>query len=60
MYNIVREIHFSYGHRLVGHPGKCAHLHGHNGRVQIEVSSKMLNSQNMVMDFSEIRESIGS
>lgn len=60
MYHVTREIHFSYGHRLVGHPGKCAHLHGHNGRVQIEVSSKMLNTQNMVMDFAEIRESIGS
>ena len=58
-YSVIREIHFSYGHRLLNHPGKCARLHGHNGRVQIKVSSKKLNGQKMVMDFYEIRSVIG-
>ncbi|MCA9184361.1 MAG: 2-amino-4-hydroxy-6-hydroxymethyldihydropteridine diphosphokinase [Pirellulaceae bacterium] len=31
------EFHFFYGHRLLRYAGKCRHLHGHNGRVQIEV-----------------------
>lgn len=60
MYYVSREIHFSYGHRLLNHPGKCAHLHGHNGRVQIEVSSEKLNHMNMVVDFAEIKETIGN
>ncbi len=59
MYLITREIHFSYGHRLIDHHGKCAHLHGHNGRVLIEVSSEMLDHQDMVMDFEKIRDSVG-
>ena len=60
MYRVGREVHFSYGHRLLEHDGKCANLHGHNGRVIVEVSSQMLNHQGMVMDFYKIRESIGA
>lgn len=55
MYKVIREIHFSYGHRLLNYEGKCAYLHGHNGRVQIEVSTSSLNDQNMVVDFYEIK-----
>ena len=60
MYRVGREVHFSYGHRLLDYEGKCANLHGHNGRVIVEVSSQMLNPQGMVMDFYKIRESIGA
>lgn len=59
MYTVIREIHFSYGHRLVGHQGKCRHVHGHNGRVQIEVAAEKLDPLNMVVDFSEISRTIG-
>ncbi len=59
MYQVIREIHFSYGHRLVGHAGKCRHVHGHNGRVQIEVASEKLDKLGMVIDFSEISRTIG-
>lgn len=59
MYTVIKEIHFSYGHRLVGHAGKCRHVHGHNGRVQIEVAADKLDKLNMVVDFSEISRGIG-
>lgn len=59
MFSVVREIHFSYGHRLFQHPGKCAHLHGHNARVQVEISSQMLDAQGMVVDFEQIKETVG-
>ncbi len=59
MYKVIREIHFSYGHRLVGHQGKCRHVHGHNGRVQIEVASEKLDQLGMVIDFSEISRTVG-
>ncbi|MBI3313745.1 MAG: 6-carboxytetrahydropterin synthase QueD [Candidatus Omnitrophica bacterium] len=60
MFKVIRQIHFSYGHRLVGHAGKCANLHGHNARVEIELSSEKLDKLGMVMDFYEIRKAIGS
>jgi 6-pyruvoyltetrahydropterin/6-carboxytetrahydropterin synthase len=60
MYRVAREIHFSYGHRLLEHEGKCANLHGHNGRVLIEISSEKLNHLGMVIDFYEIKKVIGA
>lgn len=35
----IRYHDFSCGHRVVGHEGKCAHLHGHNYRVHFHVES---------------------
>lgn len=60
MYTVGREIHFSYGHRLRDYVGKCAHLHGHNGRVIIELSSLKLDPKGMVMDFFEIKSTLGA
>lgn len=59
MHSVTIVIHFSYGHRLLNYKGKCARLHGHNGRVHIEVASEMLDGRWMVMDFNEIRKGIG-
>ena len=56
MYRVIREINFSYAHRLMNYEGKCAHLHGHNGRVLIEVSAEKLNDADMVVDFHEIKQ----
>lgn len=59
MYSITKTIHFSYGHRLLNYQGKCANLHGHNGRVEIEISSEKLDKLGMVVDFYEIRKKLG-
>jgi 6-pyruvoyltetrahydropterin/6-carboxytetrahydropterin synthase len=54
-----RTYDFSYGHRVVGHEGKCKHLHGHNGRVEITVkaidSVLALDNIGRVLDFSSIK-----
>lgn len=53
---------FSYGHRVYRHESKCAHLHGHNGRVTFEVeaenSLQPLDTIGRVMDFSAIKEKL--
>lgn len=54
MYRVTEIVEFCYGHRLLRYQGKCAHLHGHNGRVEIELASPSLNDQSMVADFSDI------
>lgn len=54
MYRVTEIVEFCYGHRLLRYKGKCAHLHGHNGKVEIEVASPSLNEQSMVADFSDI------
>ncbi len=55
-YTITKTIDFCYGHRLIDHKGKCAHLHGHNGLVEITVEAEELNDLGVVMDFADIRE----
>ncbi len=38
---------------------KCSHLHGHSARVEIEMASPKLNSKGMVVDFFDIKRTIG-
>lgn len=58
-YGVGREIHFSYGHRILNHSGKCKRLHGHNGKAMIEMAAPELDKLGMVVDFYKIRETIG-
>ena len=58
MYSVTKVIHFCYGHRLLNYAGKCRHLHGHNGKVEIELSAKRLDRRGMVRDFDEIKQTI--
>ena len=55
MFTVSREIDFCYGHRLLNYPGKCRHLHGHNGRVVITFEASGLDDRGMVIDFTDIK-----
>jgi 6-pyruvoyltetrahydropterin/6-carboxytetrahydropterin synthase len=53
--NVATRYHdFSYGHRVVGHEGKCIYLHGHNGRVHFHCRAHTLDAVGRVIDFSVI------
>ena len=56
MYSVTKIIQFCYGHRLLNYDGKCRFLHGHNGTVEIELTSRSLDRRGMVRDFTEIKE----
>jgi len=58
MYSVTQVIHFCYGHRLLNYAGKCRHLHGHNGLVEIELANSRLDRRGMVRDFGEIKQTI--
>ena len=58
MYQVTKIIRFCYGHRLLNYEGKCRHLHGHNGTVEIELTSERLDRRGMVRDFDEIKQTI--
>lgn len=60
MHAVTREIHFCYGHRLLDYPGKCRHLHGHNGIAVITMESPSLDSLGMVVDFGKLKAVVGS
>ncbi len=60
MYRVTKELHFCYGHRLLNYAGKCRHLHGHNGRVEIELATATLDERGMVVDFEDIKRAVQS
>lgn len=55
MYRVSKALDFCYGHRLLNYEGKCKHLHGHNGRVEIELEGETLDDRGMLTDFSDIK-----
>jgi 6-pyruvoyltetrahydropterin/6-carboxytetrahydropterin synthase len=46
---------FSCGHRVHGHEGACAHLHGHNYRVHFKCRADQLDKVGRVIDFSVMK-----
>ena len=55
LYRVTKVIDFCYGHRLLNYSGKCRHLHGHNGRLEIDLDSSALDELGMVMDFGDVK-----
>lgn len=56
---VARRYHdFSCGHRVHGHEGKCALLHGHNYRVTFTIRAATLDEVGRVLDFSVMKEKL--
>lgn len=60
MYSVSKEVHFCYGHRLLGHQGQCRHLHGHNARAIIRLECEALDPLGLVVDFKQIGDWVKS
>lgn len=57
MLSICKQYTFAAAHFLPNHSGKCRNLHGHNYRVEVEVTGTLMvmgSSEGMVMDFSTL------
>ena len=59
MYEDRIEIVFDAGHRLLKYKGKCEAPHGHTFKAEIMVRSDKLDQLGFVVDFVELRDSIG-
>lgn len=60
MYSVTKKIEFCYGHRLLDYNGVCKHPHGHNAVAEIEVQTETLDRRNMVVDFTDIKQTVKS
>lgn len=60
MFEITKEIHFCYGHRLLNYDGKCRFLHGHNGKVEVRLKADRLDERGMVRDLGDIKKALQS
>ena len=59
MYEVIKKLEISAAHRLnLSYESKCTNLHGHNWKVTVYLKSETLNSDGMIMDFSEIKRKI--
>ena len=58
MHRVTKTIDFCYGHRLLDYAGKCRHLHGHNGLLEVDIEASALDDLGMVMDFGTVRDRV--
>jgi 6-pyruvoyltetrahydropterin/6-carboxytetrahydropterin synthase len=58
VYSIKVEADFSAAHNLRGYKGKCEALHGHNWKVEVVVSRRLLDKSGMVLDFKILKSRI--
>lgn len=55
MYKIKKKFNFAYAHILdLPYKSPCTNIHGHNAKVIITLSSEILNSNGMIIDFSKL------
>lgn len=54
--SITRYHDICAGHRVVGHEGKCRHLHGHNYRIHFTCEADKLDDLGRVIDFSVVKD----
>ena len=61
-WTLKKTFYFEASHQLPNHDGKCARLHGHSWRMDIEVYGTTLNSEGpergMVVDYGRISEAV--
>lgn len=60
MISATRLLEFDAAHRVMNHESKCATLHGHRYKVEIEAVAEQLDSVGRVIDFSVLKSKIGS
>lgn len=62
MYKLKATASFDSAHFLSGYNGKCANIHGHTWKIEVEVSEKSLiaegEKRGMVIDFSDLKKSV--
>jgi len=55
MYLLIVREDFSAAHRLLSTGGKCAELHGHNWKVEVQVCAEELDESGMAIDFHDLK-----
>ena len=55
MFTLTYTVEFHAAHHLPDYQGKCARVHGHNWKADIECRSETLNKQGMVVDFDLLK-----
>ena len=57
-YELSVKATFCAAHRVRGHRGGCANLHGHNWEVELRVSGETLDKTGFVIDFKDAKAAL--
>lgn len=57
---VTRTLEFDAGHRVMNHESKCATLHGHRYKVEIQAEAEQLDDIGRIIDFSVLKNQIGT
>lgn len=57
---VTRLLEFDAAHRVMNHESKCATLHGHRYKVEITATADSLDEIGRVIDFSVLKQKIGT
>ena len=55
MFELTVEVGFAAAHQLRAYKGKCENIHGHNWKVQINVTAERLNDIDIAIDFHDLK-----
>lgn len=58
-YRICKSFRVENAHMLLKHPEKCKYPHGHSRRVEVILSSAVLDERDMVCDFKAVKLAVG-
>ncbi|MEO1511971.1 MAG: 6-carboxytetrahydropterin synthase, partial [Planctomycetota bacterium] len=59
-YTVCKSFEVESGHMLSKHPGRCRYPHGHSRRVDVVISSEVLDENDMVCDFKAVKLAVGA
>lgn len=58
MFELSIIVDFEAAHFIRDYPGKCSRLHGHNWKVEVNVSGNKLNKLGMLIDFHDLKAEV--
>ena len=59
MYRLQVKTHFDAAHYIRDYEGKCSREHGHRWGVELVLGGDGLDELNMLVDFGEVKDSLG-
>ena len=58
VYRVSKSFEVESGHMLSKHPSRCRYPHGHTRRIEVVVSSPVLDENDMVCDFAALKHAL--
>ena len=56
MYHLMIQTHFAAAHNLLNYDGDCENLHGHNWKIEANVSTETLDEAGLGIDFKILKK----